>query len=495
MVGVFLLTQSRVELRLVSELERRAGSTVAFLASRAELLSLTPATLVQNEQVKKAFDNDGGALTTRDALNHQFQAINKSVKGLAIYLLDIAGNAVATSNWNERGSFLGANFAFRPYFQDAIRDGKGLYVAQGVISKQMGIYVSRQVNVDGVVKGVIVVKYPLVLLGDSPPDSIGDDVYMIADSNGVIFDATDRRLLLHALAELPTRTVDHIRRNKQYGDAELPSLRITNRVAMGRGERVDFAFPPRKGEVFGNQVATPLAHTLEVPGTGWRVMAMTDGSISHAECIRNTLIALLIYLLLFGLFLAARQRKHFLEKAYQSAIRDPLTGLFTRLYANDAIPRLMRSHDERGISELAAILYDIDHFKQVNDVHGHAVGDMVLKEIGDLLIKETRPSDLPIRLGGEELAVVMETGDIKTASEVAERVRRKVENLRFPFNKDLRITISGGVVMREPNEDMAAFLHRGDELLYQAKKEGRNRIISATVKPAKVVPLNIVTDS
>ncbi|MBT6511352.1 MAG: GGDEF domain-containing protein, partial [Rhodospirillaceae bacterium] len=124
-----------------------------------------------------------------------------------------------------------------------------------------------------------------------------------------------------------------------------------------------------------------------------------------------------------------------------------------------------------------------DHFKKVNDTHGHAVGDEVLVELADRMKKLTRSSDLPARIGGEEFVVVMPETAPEIANTVAERLRDGVANQPFETSRDglaLSITISVGIAnMNDQTEDPAELFRLADEALYKAKNGGRNRVVCA----------------
>lgn len=176
-----------------------------------------------------------------------------------------------------------------------------------------------------------------------------------------------------------------------------------------------------------------------------------------------------------------RERAHLLEKqslaVYESAIHDPLTGLYTRLYMQEAVPALLDAHDQHEISGVAMVIFDIDHFKRVNDTYGHKNGDLILSQVAAVVLRQSREPEIPIRFGGEEFLVFVPGGS-DDAYELAERVRKEVEGLNFDLGDAvIKITLSGGVASRVAAETLEDFMHRADELLYKAKKSGRNQNI------------------
>tara|TARA_R110002072_G_scaffold2280_1_gene18805 strand:+ start:10429 stop:11817 length:1389 start_codon:yes stop_codon:yes gene_type:complete len=174
-----------------------------------------------------------------------------------------------------------------------------------------------------------------------------------------------------------------------------------------------------------------------------------------------------------------QERANLLEKQskaiYESAIRDPLTGLYTRLYMADRVEALLNSHNRHNISDASLVLFDVDYFKNVNDTYGHDVGDKVLKEIAAIILMQVRNTDIPIRFGGEEFMVFL-PADSQCGLLFAERVRKSVEQLVIHVEDAIiSVTISGGIASHQVGEGLDALMKRADQMLYQSKKEGRNR--------------------
>ncbi len=165
------------------------------------------------------------------------------------------------------------------------------------------------------------------------------------------------------------------------------------------------------------------------------------------------------------------------QRFYQQAIRDKLTGLYTRLYMEEAVNRLMKIHDRDKNAPFAVIMFDIDRFKRVNDTYGHGTGDTVLASIAEIIMRNTRDEDINVRYGGEEFVAFIVGPGQKVAREIAERVRQHVEMLNFEGVADtLDVTISGGIAFRKQGESMEAIIDRADRVLYLAKAAGRNCI-------------------
>ncbi|NWF39114.1 diguanylate cyclase [Mariprofundus sp. NF] len=178
----------------------------------------------------------------------------------------------------------------------------------------------------------------------------------------------------------------------------------------------------------------------------------------------------------------------FMLQLGELAIRDPLTSMFTRRHFMELAPMFISGHDRSPQDCLAAIFFDIDHFKHVNDSYGHDTGDVVLKAVGNTIAKMTRDSDMAIRYGGEEFVVIALSNRLDEAVEMAERIRSACAALSFHHNRDtFTITISAGLAERALHESMENLISRADQQLYLAKENGRDRLcISQAEKPESV---------
>ncbi len=178
----------------------------------------------------------------------------------------------------------------------------------------------------------------------------------------------------------------------------------------------------------------------------------------------------------------ADQLRESVEQTMEMAIMDGLTGLHNRRYFDKHFKTLTHQAASRG-KTLSLILTDIDFFKSVNDTHGHDVGDDVLREFGDRIRKSIRGADFACRYGGEEFALILPDSDQESAAAIAERLRARMDHDPIPVaggTKHLTVTVSMGVASVLGQDDTAeAVLKRADEALYQAKREGRNRVMLA----------------
>jgi two-component system, cell cycle response regulator len=167
-----------------------------------------------------------------------------------------------------------------------------------------------------------------------------------------------------------------------------------------------------------------------------------------------------------------------LDQSMELAVTDQLTGLHNRRYMRAQIESFVKRSNMGGMP-VSVLLCDIDHFKKVNDIHGHSAGDDVLREFGRRLSENIRPMDLACRYGGEEFVVIMPETTQGLAHAAAERLRVIMEESPFTIGRgeQLRVTMSGGIATVIPPEDTVdALMKRADEALYRAKGNGRNMV-------------------
>lgn len=171
--------------------------------------------------------------------------------------------------------------------------------------------------------------------------------------------------------------------------------------------------------------------------------------------------------------------KRELEHARVEALTDPLTGALNRRGFDMQFSRLL-AESETSNSEISLIMLDIDHFKKINDTHGHLFGDKVIRGVAEVLKANVKGRDAIARLGGEEFGVLLPDTSLSGAQVLADKIRQMVEKgrIRRQDGKDEvgGITISLGVAELNRDEDTTAFLNRADKALYFSKENGRNRV-------------------
>ena len=168
-----------------------------------------------------------------------------------------------------------------------------------------------------------------------------------------------------------------------------------------------------------------------------------------------------------------------LDDARQQMQIDPLTQVYNRGAFDAALRRYVELGQASG-QTLALVLLDLDHFKAVNDRYGHPAGDAVLTAFADLLSRSfLRADDFVARCGGEEFAVLLFVNDAAQVVRLVEPLFERLRGLRLPVLEDGVLTCSGGYALLGPDDDGGALAHRADRALYQAKRDGRDRLRAA----------------
>jgi len=150
---------------------------------------------------------------------------------------------------------------------------------------------------------------------------------------------------------------------------------------------------------------------------------------------------------------------------------DPLTEVNNRSYLDLLKTKLKRI---RGCASI--LMVDIDNFKNVNDNYGHTIGDKVLKRVAQTLRKNIKITDEVIRYGGEEFLIIAYRCGLEEGKKLGERLRKKIEKIKFKGIPELRITVSIGITFYEPKKEFLEAVEEADKAMYQAKKLGKNRI-------------------
>jgi diguanylate cyclase (GGDEF)-like protein len=176
------------------------------------------------------------------------------------------------------------------------------------------------------------------------------------------------------------------------------------------------------------------------------------------------------------------------ERLRNQALRDPLTSLYNRRFLEEMLDRLTMDAERRR-APVAAIMMDLDHFKNLNDRYGHAAGDLVLRDTASAVLTCLRPADIACRYGGEELAILMPDTTLEAALGRAEQIRARISAMD---TNDLAVTASFGVASMPENCSRASeLLPTADAALYLAKDQGRDRVVAAPRRPsADMIQLN-----
>jgi diguanylate cyclase (GGDEF)-like protein len=235
----------------------------------------------------------------------------------------------------------------------------------------------------------------------------------------------------------------------------------------------------------GDSVSRRHAH-LEQRGNVW--WAVDDGS-TNGTYVNDEQIARELHLsngdrikvgpTIFKYLTGQDVEAQYHEEIYRMTIIDGLTQAHVKRYLLEALEKeIIRAR--RHARDLCFMMFDIDHFKKINDFHGHLAGDFVLKELARIVQGRIRRDEVFARYGGEEFAIVLPETNLEGARALAEGLREKVESSRFVFqNEMIHVTISIGVAMLgESDRTSMDLIKHADQKLYDAKRSGRNRVVA-----------------
>ena len=497
----FLWGQHSDIAELHSGSERRLAALNAALFAPIDKFGYLPSVTASLPFVLTAFNsqNDRAIIAqTNTALN----TLNTTAKSEVIYLLNLQGIVIASSNAQERDSFVGKDYSFRPYFKQAIEHRLGRFYGMGTTSLLPGYYMSSAVMSGDKLVGVAVVKIDMT--GFDNGWNLHDQM-AVTDGNGIIFLSSIADWKYRPLNALTAKTLTQLRRTRQYDNALKGALDTEVLKDISSSEQlVRISIPENNAQ---HSAATDyFTKSEKLPDSDWTVHVFipVDDVDSRARLDAVITLAMLAFVAIVCLYIrqvranlrdreesrlallsahaTLEQNHHELklisERLQITAVTDPLTGAYNRRYFFDATEKLLFSQRSSD-SSLSLIMIDIDYFKQINDQHGHPVGDMVLRELTDLARQLLRDGDLFVRFGGEEFMIALPNANAGDAVLIAKRLCEQVRSTRFtPLDADISVTISCGVSAYHRGEpDIDAAIKRADQALYMAKQQGRNRVI------------------
>ena len=212
-----------------------------------------------------------------------------------------------------------------------------------------------------------------------------------------------------------------------------------------------------------------------------RDLGSTNGTYVNDELVDEVALRdgdqLKIGRTIFKFIVSGNMEAQYHEEIYRLMTVDGLTELHNKRFFNEALER-EASRSRRYERDFSLVLFDIDHFKRINDTYGHLAGDSVLRQLGALVRSRVRRDDVPARTGGEEFGVIVPEVGREGAIQLAEKLRASVESAVFRFEgTQIPVTISIGVAAWGPHvEDPQELVKEADERLYDAKRGGRNRV-------------------
>lgn len=311
----------RVSIRALREANtHRIDIYSANLQAEMNRFEYLPPVVALNEHVAALLEHpENRALQA--TVNQHLQTVNKLAGASAIYVMDRKGLTLAASNWDQAGSFINMNFAYRPYFQDALKGVPSRFYGVGTVSREAGYYFGRAVTKNGVVLGVTAVKVNLEKL-DQAWDHEGEKI-VVADGNGVIFLSSEPAWKYRTLRKLSIETMGQLAATRQYTEAGLLSpLGLQETRVLDDGTAiVRVAAEPGEHQSAG-AAFDYMVHGNRVPGTDWRLLVMSELSPARAAARYSAALAALTLVLMTMLVLFFQQRRRIVEQTI--AARDEL---------------------------------------------------------------------------------------------------------------------------------------------------------------------------
>ncbi|WEF32553.1 sensor domain-containing diguanylate cyclase [Pseudoduganella chitinolytica] len=491
--------------RLQANADGRMRHLSALLLAPAERYSYLPNLLGNYRILNDALGAPRDVTRARGA-NHFLRQLNERTGTSLMYLLDLHGTTIAASNWDAADSLVGRNYAFRPYFTNALRDGEARFFAMGVTSRKPGYYLAYRVKERGTTLGVAVVKIDLHLpdLGDSSAEML------VTDAAGVAFLSSRPDWNYRPIWPVTAAAAAQLHRTRQYEGVLKPPLAPAAGRQLATGGQIV--------SLRGSDGATSawLIVRRRIADSEWSANLLIP--MARVEDIARvgalTAAAGIALLLMLAVLLAqwrsrARERvrsRRRLERAHRAlelqndelrllseelrrkAITDCLTGMANRAFFLDSATAMVGIAKRHG-TPLSLLLIDADHFKRINDDFGHPAGDAVLRLLAAVLTAQTREGDVAARYGGEEFIVALPHTALRAAGELAERIRARIAAQPAPPGMaGLRITVSIGVAQYRPEEpDIGETICRADAALYAAKHAGRDCVRVDGVEPVATV--------
>ena len=317
---------------------------VEYLQGQLEKYEFLPVVLARNKRLITLLQHPGDRKRI-EALNRYLETINQITGTSDTYLMDREGLTIAASNWQSERPFVGRNFSYRPYFQEAMKGNLGRYFALGTTSNRRGYYFAYPVRSGDSILGAVVIKIDMAPFERSWAGS-GTE-FIVTDPDGIIFITTRRDWRFKSLRPLPAPVYSRIRESRRYVDAALEPLPVTASVDLDGGARLM--------RIEGPPAREYLVQGLEMPQAGWQVQVLTEtGTIGRQVMRTLSFIAILLTaLLLLGLFWNQRRRRlrererfqRRAKKTLEARVREQTRDLTA---ANQRLTREIEEHRRTG---------------------------------------------------------------------------------------------------------------------------------------------------
>lgn len=484
--------------------KQRADAVLAAMFIPIEKFEPLPEVLATHAELRAALraPQQKAALLTANA---HLQYLTETIGADTIFLMNTAGLTVASSNWRSTATFVGRNYGFRPYHEQAMLGRTSHFYGLGVSSGTPGYYIAHPVRDGDAIIGAVVVKVDLNGLDRQWAKTPNHEV-AVADEFDINFLSTNGAWKYRPMYDLSAAQLRHLATTRQYGKLLKTPLRVGERRRLPGGTAlVDLEVAEER-----SARRTYVMHEAALPNTNWTARIFVPAASVHERAWRHCALSAMLLGCAWLVYLyrremrarrAERQRAQDLHAAahaelarqheqlkiltaelHHKAITDPATGCYNRGFFFEQVARLVSSAQRHGYP-LSIIMLDVDHFKRINDGYGHPAGDAVLQHLANLCAANMRDEDIFARFGGEEFIIALAHTDAPAAVAAAERLHQALGQMAvtLPDGQYLSITVSCGVSEYDPQENsIDAALRRADSALYTAKRAGRDRVVLAT---------------
>jgi diguanylate cyclase (GGDEF)-like protein len=411
-------------------------------------------------------------------LSAQFHRIVRNTGLDSIFLVNAAGDCVATGFADGNAEFIGTNYGDREYFAAARRGRQGHQFAVGRVSGAPSLYYSAPVFVDDRFLGAVVARTDATNFARLLVDN---DVF-VTDRYGVIIQAGDPTLALQAVPDASVAGLAPAEKESRYKRSAFTAIDLQpgdsyGEIALMRWNRQSTPYVWTRQTSPDGEITVNVLRPLDAIAKTWAEHWWWFGAVALIGLLLGCLTVIGV-----SFFLAARKHQRDLSELNavlkRQALTDSLTGCANRRSLLEALGAERRRW-RRYRRPFCVLSLDLDHFKAVNDIHGHLSGDAVLRYFASVVQSMLRPSDLLGRMGGEEFAVFLPETIGAEAANVAERIRATLKGSPARFGgTEIAVTVSIGVAQWRADDDqnIERFLGRADWALYAAKSGGRDRV-------------------
>lgn len=424
----------------------------------------TPSPLSKEERARKWMHDKA-----LDDLNRYLEFSSQSLHVDIVFIVNAAGDAIASSNWNTSENTIGINLSERSYFKQNKNSQYGMQYAVGKTTKIPGLYFSTPIIIDNKFYGAAVAKADVPNLSFLTKQMHA----FVVDDNGIIILARDKALEMSSMPDASISTLTQEEKSVIYLRDTFPALKI---------EPWSEKKLPSLVSIQGSRIPHLLVSTRLKE---FNLTVYVDSDMSAITALKRDYfwftflvcaLGSVLILIGSGAYMYFQSIRYTKEMLWRQANFDTLTGLPNRDMMRDRLLLESKRSDRSGLS-LAIMLLDLDQFKEVNDSLGHDMGDALLGEAAKRIAQCLRESDTVARLGGDEFIVILpQLNNFSNAGEIAQKINTKLAEPFYLRNEVVNISASIGITLYPDDAtSIDDLMKNADQAMYVSKKNGRNR--------------------